>query len=65
MTVIPIKAIRELFVSYQSQFYNKDEMYSLIAQSDQTEAIRRGDYDDHIFKNFTIENGGLSKKKEQ
>jgi hypothetical protein len=65
MNNIPIKSLRELFVSYQSQFYNETCMYSLIAQSDQTQSIRKGSYDEHIIKNFTIKNGGLSKQQEQ
>jgi hypothetical protein len=64
MNTIPIETLRELFISYQSQFYD-DEMYSLIAQSDQTQAIRKGSYDGYITENFTIKNGGLAKKKKE
>jgi hypothetical protein len=63
MITISIETLRELFISYQSQFYNENEMYDLIAQSDQNRAIKAGDYDDHIMETFAIKNGGLSKKK--
>ncbi len=62
MKNIPIEVLRELFISYQSQFYDENEMYSLIAQSDQSQAIKKGAYDQHIMENFTIKNGGLTKK---
>lgn len=65
MTNIPIKTLRELFMSYQHQFYNENEMYDLIAQSDQNRAIKAGGYDEYIMGTFTIKNGGLSKKKQQ
>lgn len=61
MKNIPIETLRELFISYQSQFYNENEMYDLIAQSDQNRSIRAGGYDEYVMKNFTIKNGGLSK----
>jgi len=61
MKNIPIETLRELFISYQSQFYNENGMYDLIAQSDQNRSIRSGGYDEHIMNNFTIKNGGLSK----
>jgi hypothetical protein len=38
-------------------------MYDLIAQSDQNRAIIAGGYDEFIMENFTIKNGGLTKKK--
>jgi hypothetical protein len=60
---IPIETLRQLFISYQSQFYNKNEMYDLIAQSDQNRAIISGSYDEYIMENFTIKNGGLIEKK--
>jgi len=63
MINIPIETLRELFISYQSQFYNETEMYDLIAQSDQNRAIIAGGYDEFIMENFTIKNGGLTKKK--
>jgi len=63
MMNIPIETLRELFISYQSQFYNQNEMYDLIAQSDQNRAIIAGGYDEFIMENFTIKNGGLAKKK--
>lgn len=63
MINIPIETLRELFISYQSQFYSENEMYSLIEQSDQNRAIVAGGYDEHIMENFTIKNGGLTKKK--
>ena len=63
MKNIPIETLRELFISYQSQFYNENEMYDLIAQSDQNRAIIAGDYDEHIMETFTIKNGGLTKKE--
>jgi hypothetical protein len=63
MKNIPIKILRELFISYQSQFYNENEMQSLIEQSDQNRSIIAGSYDEHIVENFTIKNGGLTKKK--
>ena len=63
MINIPIETLRELFISYQSQFYNENEMYDLIAQSDQNRAITAGGYDEHIMEMFTIKNGGLTKKK--
>lgn len=63
MVNIPIETLRQLFISYQSQFYNENEMYDLIAQSDQNIAIVAGSYDEHIVENFTIKNGGLAKKK--
>jgi 16S rRNA G527 N7-methylase RsmG len=65
INTIPIETLRELFINYQSQFYNENEMYNLIAQSDQSQAIKRGSYDEHILKNFTIKNGGLIKQQEQ
>ena len=63
MVNIPIETLRQLFISYQSQFYNENEMYDLIAQSDQNRAIVAGSYDEHIVENFTIKNGGLAIKK--
>jgi hypothetical protein len=63
MKNILIETLRELFISYQSQFYNENEMYALIAQSDQNRAIRTGGYDDYIIENFTIKNCGLTKKE--
>lgn len=60
---IPIETLRELFISYQSQFYREDEMHDLIEQSDQNRAIIAGSYDEYIMENFTIKNGGLTKKK--
>lgn len=63
MINIPIETLRELFMSYQSQFYNENEMYDLIAQSDQNRAIIAGGYDEYIIETFTIKNGGLTKKK--
>ena len=63
MKNITIDILRELFISYQSQFYNENEMYDLIAQSDQNQSIERGGYDDYILENFTIKNGGLTKNK--
>jgi hypothetical protein len=63
MMGIPIETLRELFISYQSQFYNENEMYDLIQQSDQNRAIIAGSYDEYIMENFTIKNGGLTKKK--
>ena len=63
MINIPIETLRKLFISYQSQFYNENEMYDLIAQSDQSRAIIAGGYDEYIIETFTIKNGGLSKKK--
>jgi hypothetical protein len=63
MMDIPNETLRELFISYQSQFYREDEMYDLIAQSDQNRAIIAGSYDEFIMENFTIKNGGLTKKK--
>ena len=63
MINIPIETLRELFISYQSQFYNENEMYSLIEQSDQNRAIIAGGYDEHIMETFTIKNGGLTKKE--
>lgn len=63
MNNIPIETLRELFMSYQSQFYNVNEMYDLIAQSDQNKSIIAGGYDDYIMENFTIKNGGLTKNK--
>lgn len=65
INAIPIETLRELFISYQSQFYNENEMYDLIAQSDQSQAIKRGSYDEHILKNFTIKKGSLVKQEEQ
>lgn len=63
MENIPIETLRELFISYQSQFYNENEMYDLIAQSGQNKSIRVGGYDEYIIENFTIKNGGLTKNK--
>ncbi len=63
MKNIPIETLRQLFISYQSQFYNENEMYSLIEQSDQNRVIVAGGYDEHIMENFTIKNGGLTKNK--
>ncbi len=63
MENIPIETLRQLFISYQSQFYNENEMYSLIEQSDQNRAIISGSYDEYIMENFTIKNGGLIEKK--
>jgi hypothetical protein len=63
MMNIPIETLRELFISYQSQFYNENEMYDLITQSDQNRAIIAGGYDEFIIENFTIKNGGLTKNK--
>ncbi len=60
---IPIETLRQLFISYQSQFYDENEMYSLIEQSDQNRAIISGSYDDYIMENFIIKNGGLIEKK--
>ncbi len=60
---IPIETLRQLFISYQSQFYDENEMYSLIEQSDQNRAIISGSYDEYIMENFTIKNGGLIEKK--
>jgi hypothetical protein len=60
---IPIETLRQLFISYQSQFYDENEMYSLIEQSDQNRAIIAGSYDEYIMENFTIKNGGLIEKK--
>lgn len=40
-----MEELRELFIAYQKQFYNENEMHDLISQSDQNNAIRRGDYD--------------------
>lgn len=62
MKSIPIKTLRELFLIYQSQFYNENDMYALIAQSDQDRAIVAGSYDEYIIENFTIKNGSLVKK---
>ena len=61
MKNIPIETLRELFMSYQSQFYNENEMQSLIEQSDQNRSIIAGGYDAYIMENFTIKNGGLTK----
>lgn len=63
MKNIPIETLRELFMSYLSQFYREDEMYDLIEQSDQNRAIIAGGYDEYIIETFTIKNGGLTKKK--
>ena len=63
MENIPIESLRQLFISYQSQFYDENEMYSLIEQSDQNRAIISGSYDEYIMENFTIKNGGLTSKK--
>ncbi len=63
MENIPIETLRQLFISYQSQFYDENEMYSLIEQSDQNRAIIAGSYDEYIMENFIIKNGGLIKKK--
>lgn len=63
MENIPIESLRQLFISYQSQFYDENEMYSLIEQSDQNRAIISGSYDEYIMENFTIKNGGLIEKK--
>ena len=63
MKSIPIETLRELFMSYLSQFYREDEMYDLIEQSDQNRAIIAGGYDEYIIETFTIKNGGLTKKK--
>ncbi len=63
MENIPIETLRQLFISYQSQFYDENEMYSLIEQSDQNRAIISGSYDGYIMENFIIKNGGLIKKK--
>lgn len=63
MENIPIETLRQLFISYQSQFYDENEMYSLIEQSDQNRAIISGSYDEYIMENFTIKNGGLIEKK--
>jgi hypothetical protein len=63
MKNILIETLRELFISYQSQFYNENEMYALISQSDQNRAIRICGYDDYIMENFTIKNGILTKKE--
>lgn len=60
---LSIEALRYLFISYQSQFYNNSCAYSLIAQSDQQRVIEVGGYDDYILKNFEIVNGSLKKKK--
>ncbi len=60
---IPIETLRQLFISYQSQFYDENEMYSLIEQSDQNRAIIAGSYDKYIMENFIIKNGGLTSKK--
>ena len=62
MKNIPIETLRELFMSYLSQFYREDEMYDLIEQSDQNRAIIAGGYDEYIMETFTIKNGGLTKK---
>ena len=62
MKSIPIETLRELFMSYLSQFYREDEMYDLIEQSDQNRAIIAGGYDEYIMETFTIKNGGLTKK---
>lgn len=62
MKDIPIETLRELFMSYQNQFYNETEMYNLIAQSDQNRSIVAGGYDEYIMKKFTIKNGVLIKK---
>ena len=58
-----LRVLRELFINYQSQFFNENSMYDLIEQSDQSAAIQRGEYDDYIEKNFIIKNGGLCKIK--
>jgi hypothetical protein len=50
-------------MSYQSQYYNENEMHSLIEQSDQNRSIIAGGYDEYIMENFTIKNGGLAKNK--
>ncbi len=63
MENIPIETLRQLFISYQSQFYDENEMYSLIEQSDQNRAIIAGSYDEYIMENFIIKNGGLIEKK--
>ena len=63
MKNIPIETLRILFMSYQSKFYNENEMQSLIEQSDQNRVIIVGGYDEYIIKNFTIKNGGLIKKE--
>jgi hypothetical protein len=63
MKNIPIETLRELFMSYQSQYYNENEMHSLIEQSDQNRSIIAGGYDEYIMENFTIKNGGLAKNK--
>ena len=63
MENIPIETLRQLFISYQSQFYDENEMYSLIEQSDQNRALISGSYDEYIMENFTIKNGGLIEKK--
>lgn len=65
MVNIPIETLRQLFISYQSQFYNENEMYDLIAQSDQNRAIIAGNYDEYIMETFTIKNGGLTKKEKE
>lgn len=48
-----MEELREQFINYQSQFYRDDEMYDLIAQSDQNRAIRAGSYDTFIQENKT------------
>ena len=50
-----IKEIREAFIEYQKKFYNPNEVYDLMAQSDQIVAIRKGDYDDFIKDTFEIQ----------
>ena len=43
--------LRHEYVKYQSQFFDPNNMYDLITQSDQQRAILAGKYDDYIQEN--------------
>ncbi len=45
---------RKSFIEYQRQFYNENDMYDLISQSDQMKAINEGKYDTYMEDNFEV-----------
>lgn len=49
-----IEEKREAYIEYQRQFFDENEMYSLIDQSDQNRVIRAGGYDDIIEEQFEV-----------
>lgn len=43
--------LRHEYVKYQAQFFDPNNMYDLIEQSDQKRSILAGDYDEYIQAN--------------